>query len=83
MVEQAWVIEQDMGAGVYAQNPLVQHVARTLRRDLGERAVPAAHRAIEKMRAASDAVGLSLWLAIHARIVEEEGLTLPEGVAVH
>lgn len=72
-----------MGPGAYAQNPLVRQVARNLRHNLGARAVPAAHQAIEKMRAASDAVGLSLWLAIHARIVAEENAALPGGVAVH
>lgn len=83
MMEQAWRIEQDMGAIAYAQNPLVQQVAHDLRRNLGARAEPAACQAIARMRAASDAVGLSLWLAIHARIVEEEAAAMPDGVALH
>lgn len=83
MSEQAWTVEQDMGAGAYAQNPLVRQVARNLRNNLGARAVAMAHQAIERMRASRDDVGLSLWLAIHARMVEEESTALPVGVAVH
>ncbi|MCH8683753.1 hypothetical protein [Pedomonas mirosovicensis] len=83
MIEQAWTVEQDMGASAYAQNPLVRQVAQNLRNNLGSRAVDMAHQAIERMRANSDAVGLSLWLAIHARMVEEEQATLPAGIAVH
>lgn len=82
MTEQSCTFEHETAA-TFAQHPLVRHVARNLRQNLGSRAVPMAHQAIERMRVSSDEVGLKLWLAIHARMVEEETATLPAGVAVH
>lgn len=82
MNEQSYSFEQDSVA-TFAENPLVRSVAHNLRQNLGARAVPMAHQAIERMRVLSDEVGLKLWLAIHARIVEEENNALPAGFAVH
>lgn len=82
MTEQIWNYEQESVAG-FTRNPLVCTVARNLRQNLGPKAVPMAHQAIERMRTLSDEVGLKLWLAIHARMVEEESALHPAGVAVH
>lgn len=82
MTEPSYSFEHQTAA-TFAQHPLVCSVARNLRQNLGPRAVPMAHQAIERMRALSDEVGLQLWLAIHACMVEEEDAVLPEGVAVH
>ena len=82
MNEQSLSFEHETAAS-FAQNPLVCHVARNLRQNLGARAVPMAHQAIERMRSLSDEVGLKLWLAIHAHMVAEENAALPAGAAVH
>lgn len=82
MTEQSCAFEHESVA-TFAQNPLVRSVARNLRQNLGPKAVPMAHQAIERMRNLSDEVGLKLWLAIHARMVEEENGALPSSVAVH
>lgn len=82
MTEQSWNLEQE-SAAAFARNPLVSHVASNLRQNLGARAVPVAHQAIERMRTLSDEVGLKLWLAIHACMVAEEAEAAPAGVAVH
>lgn len=82
MTEQSYTFEHE-SAATFAQNPLVRSVARNLRQNLGAKAVPMAHQAIERMRTLSDEVGLKLWLAIHARMVEEENNALPAGIAVH
>lgn len=82
MTEQGYSFENDSVA-TFVENPLVRSVAHNLRQNLGARAVPMAHQAIERMRVLSDEVGLKLWLAIHARMVAEESDALPAGVAVH
>ena len=82
MNEQSYSFEHESVA-TFAENPLVRSVAKNLRQNLGARAVPMAHQAIERMRSLSDEVGLKLWLAIHARMVAEENKALPAGVMVH
>ncbi len=82
MTEQSYSFEHE-SAATFAQHPLVRSVARNLRQNLGPKAVPMAHQAIERMRTLSDEVGLNLWLAIHARMVAEDNDTLPASVAVH
>ena len=48
--------------------------ARNLARNLGEKALPYAHAALEKMRLTGDADGFDIWAAIERRLAFESGV---------
>lgn len=77
------MIDHDGEVATYQRHPLVQHVARNLRINLGDRAVPMAHQAIERMRNLCNEEGLTLWLAIHASMMEAEVSAPAADIVLH
>lgn len=61
-------IESDYN--LYTGHPMVGMVAANMAHNLGERALPLTYRALERMRASHNEEGMTLWLAIHARLLE-------------